>query len=791
MKKFCSLFLILLVVLQISLPVFAVNKKEIIEEMISYAKDELEEIQIPLSPSTDFDLYLWKRVKVTQRKATIEEIQSVKSKIIIELKNIILQQSPEVLNKSLNQYKKIVKSGFTYEWWDPSSAIDDYELSGRYENKALNELFAQENKKIDKEFELTSLDTNKTKDRYIEEIIDCVNEAINVLEIPFTPDKYYDTSSSKYISITPRQATQQEVKIAKENCLSKIKECLLEYDANIISVSINEIKKIVNKVSYFEWQDQESDKDFKLKIVIDYSSVKRKLDEIKIKLENEEYRKLWKEGMPSCWAWRKIEYAINNGYVPKNLQNNYQKNITREEFTELFVTVLFSDFNKSISKEEKYKKSWEFDLLTLENFLSKVNTTNSFNDTTNKYIKIANILGIINGDENKNFNPYGLIKREQAATMIANYYQTVNEYTGDDTIEQIDDFNLISPWAKEAVKIAYGAGYMNGTKQYKADYSEERVIQMGHFDPKGNLTREQAILIICKAQEINSTKNCLLLNGLIPVGMDSIMSGFDVDDNTIKMKRSGYHNFEVAADRYMSSHHFKTKTSYIISHTLEELNAIYLLPYCFVNHSMYNESNIDKVLNGEQTFYDYDVFTVEHNKDGYLVVITKKKNNGYIYQDCIFKEDKLVQLKVINDTIDQYNDHEAEAEVVAKNIINRVIKSGMSDREKIEAIKKTLDNHGYYWDTPLYHLPMGGGDDYHSAYNALVEKFSNYSGWYYAYRMIFELIGLELNPENGSEADKYNFSHKGVLTGKIAVKVDGIWEYVDFLPPKYNVPTTD
>jgi len=35
---------------------------------------------------------------------------------------------------------------------------------------------------------------------------------------------------------------------------------------------------------------------------------------------------------PSSWAKEDVMDAINRGYVPEHLQNNYQKPITREEF---------------------------------------------------------------------------------------------------------------------------------------------------------------------------------------------------------------------------------------------------------------------------------------------------------------------------------------------------------------------------------------------------------------------------------------------------------------------------
>ncbi|QUH29121.1 S-layer homology domain-containing protein [Vallitalea guaymasensis] len=129
------------------------------------------------------------------------------------------------------------------------------------------------------------------------------------------------------------------------------------------------------------------------------------------------------EDEPSDWAKEDVMDAINRGYVPEHLQNNYQQPITREEFAELFVTAIFTDRNESIdSCHFDTKSGWDFQKLTPENVLSKVTTTAYFTDTDNPYIRVANILGIINGDGNHKFHPDELITREQAAVMFLNYF---------------------------------------------------------------------------------------------------------------------------------------------------------------------------------------------------------------------------------------------------------------------------------------------------------------------------------------------------------------------------------
>ncbi|GMQ63556.1 S-layer homology domain-containing protein [Vallitalea maricola] len=334
------------------------------------------------------------------------------------------------------------------------------------------------------------------------------------------------------------------------------------------------------------------------------------------------------EDEPSDWAKEDVKEAINKGYVPEHLQNNYQQPITREEFAELFVTAIFTENN--ISNDSCHfdtKSEWEFQKLTPENFLSKVTTTEYFTDTDNPYIKVANILGIVNGNGNHKFHPDELITREQAAVMFMNYLHTVDSDDRDDAVKQLSDLDEASSWAREAVICTYGRGYIKGIKNPVFLDDSWEVIEKGYFDTKSNLTREQAITIILRTHQKRCLLNNLLLRGYLRLNMDDLMSGFEIDGNTIKMKRSGFDSKYTLGMKYLKS---AKLDSYVNNYTSEEIEAISVLPLgAETLRNMYSIERMDRILSGKEVTYDYEIFSATYNKSGYLAVFEKNEDYGY------------------------------------------------------------------------------------------------------------------------------------------------------------------
>lgn len=99
-----------------------------------------------------------------------------------------------------------------------------------------------------------------------------------------------------------------------------------------------------------------------------------------------------------------------------------------------------------------------------------------------KYAAIANVLGIVNGDENSNFNPGRNITREDAAVML---YRTAVKagYILDGDGQSFTDTEYIAGYAREAVSRMSANGIINGMGN-------------GAFSPKASCTRAQAAKMI-------------------------------------------------------------------------------------------------------------------------------------------------------------------------------------------------------------------------------------------------------------------------------------------------------
>lgn len=162
--------------------------------------------------------------------------------------------------------------------------------------------------------------------------------------------------------------------------------------------------------------------------------------------------------------------AIKYGIVPKRLQGNYNKSITRDEFAELMVQTMFKS-----SERETGEISW-----TKDQLLKQVTIDTPVKDTSNDYVKVAFILGLVDFKYNK-FNPTRVVTRQEAAQMIMSAYHLDNYFSYDKKVNKVyKDYKYISPTYLPAVTAINSSHVlMKYTK--------------GKFEPKKALTRLQAI----------------------------------------------------------------------------------------------------------------------------------------------------------------------------------------------------------------------------------------------------------------------------------------------------------
>ena len=169
----------------------------------------------------------------------------------------------------------------------------------------------------------------------------------------------------------------------------------------------------------------------------------------------------------SGWAIDEIESAIDNDLVTDAVTYDYQANITREEFCELVVLLYekLTDTTAAVGSDVFY-------------------------DTSNRSVRKAYNLGIVNGVSSDRFAPDNFITRQEICAMLVRAIGVI--YTGID----LDDYDYtsfadsysISSWAMDAVQFAYDNDIMRG-------------VGNGKINPLGNTTCEQAILLVNRIYE--------------------------------------------------------------------------------------------------------------------------------------------------------------------------------------------------------------------------------------------------------------------------------------------------
>ncbi|MBQ7599464.1 MAG: S-layer homology domain-containing protein [Clostridia bacterium] len=174
---------------------------------------------------------------------------------------------------------------------------------------------------------------------------------------------------------------------------------------------------------------------------------------------------------PSSWAQAEVNAGIAEGLVPADLQKDYTSPVTRGSVALMFINLLEKSSGKAVGTimEEKNVSP----------------DPSAFSDTSDPAVLAANALGIINGTGSGKFSPDGTLKRAQIAAII----NRVARVMGIDTEGYSHDFTDITgnySWAGTELGWPVHAGVINGVGNNK-------------FNPGGDLTAEQAILITYRA----------------------------------------------------------------------------------------------------------------------------------------------------------------------------------------------------------------------------------------------------------------------------------------------------
>lgn len=176
------------------------------------------------------------------------------------------------------------------------------------------------------------------------------------------------------------------------------------------------------------------------------------------------------------WAKNDIEILaaryIVEGYPSGEFKP--QKNLTRAEFVKLLMNEFYTPENLSSSSPEQ-----------------------GFNDTIGhwgeEYINSALNWGIINGSNGK-FDPNGEITREEMVAIVIRALKKHDPSLVENDLSKepfypaelpYTDYNQISPWAIDDMKLAYMMGLIEGVNE-------------DELDPKGKVTRAQASVVLLR-----------------------------------------------------------------------------------------------------------------------------------------------------------------------------------------------------------------------------------------------------------------------------------------------------
>ena len=193
---------------------------------------------------------------------------------------------------------------------------------------------------------------------------------------------------------------------------------------------------------------------------------------------------------PSAWAEAEVKEAISIGFVPEELQSNYQQDITREEFAQLAVRLCMAQL-RYVGSPEQFLEDYRRYYRDKEGNPAGAVPT-EFSDAA-PWGTVASALGIVQGRGDGTFDPDGLITRQEAAAMVARTYLA---YSGQTALTEpgsgpvYGDADQFPDWAAEAI----------GWLRYQAVMEGDNY---GNFLPQSHLTREQAILIFLRlAREV-------------------------------------------------------------------------------------------------------------------------------------------------------------------------------------------------------------------------------------------------------------------------------------------------
>jgi hypothetical protein len=156
--------------------------------------------------------------------------------------------------------------------------------------------------------------------------------------------------------------------------------------------------------------------------------------------------------LPPGWAQNAVEFSITHGFLPEDLQKNYNANISRLDFCRL--AIAFIQFQTGLS---------------INDYLSLHNVTRpaAFADCDHSDVLAAAALGIVNGTDTAQnlFSPNASIDRQSAARMLTLTCQVLGANVQNPPANNFADFASINSWARPYVDFMLHSGVMTGATE--------------------------------------------------------------------------------------------------------------------------------------------------------------------------------------------------------------------------------------------------------------------------------------------------------------------------------------
>lgn len=169
----------------------------------------------------------------------------------------------------------------------------------------------------------------------------------------------------------------------------------------------------------------------------------------------------------SDWAFEELDRAVEYNMIPDDIRDDMKKEITREEFSEVVVSLYELQTGNPIDYNSQ-----------------------TFDDTTNPEVLKAAKLGIVTGVGDGSFLPNELVTRQEIAVMLKRAWAIIDpnmDFHHEELAPTVE--SNIASWALNDVSFMRYKGIIKGNSD-------------GLIDPTGHTTREEAVILTLRTKDM-------------------------------------------------------------------------------------------------------------------------------------------------------------------------------------------------------------------------------------------------------------------------------------------------